>query len=274
MNPFRSASASIPSTPTLAALAIGLVLSLAGKPAFAQATIDHTKALAGNVTPGDAAGYPITISRPGHYKLMSNLTVPAGSKGIEATVPNVTLDLNGFTVSGPGSCTRSGFVVTCTGESGDSDGVEMRTASVVRNGTVQGFWRGIYIDGGSSVENVISRQNAGAGIIKRTQLTQTLKVSGSRAVLNGLSGMMLGGRGLVIDSEALLNGGYGIYGEAGAVRSTRVIASAAHGNGKGGFVFVTVSGSQSHGNQLESGLGTARSVVTSAGGNVDDDGVH
>ena len=30
--------------------------------AFAQATINHSKALAGNVTPGDTAGYPVTMT--------------------------------------------------------------------------------------------------------------------------------------------------------------------------------------------------------------------
>ena len=38
--------------------------------------IDQNKALAGNVTPGDAPGFPVTITLPGSYRLSSNLIVP------------------------------------------------------------------------------------------------------------------------------------------------------------------------------------------------------
>src|SRR5260221_3357918 len=39
--------------------------------------IDQSKALAGNVTPGDAAGFPVTISRRGSYRLSGALVAPA-----------------------------------------------------------------------------------------------------------------------------------------------------------------------------------------------------
>ena len=38
--------------------------------------ITQANAQAGNVTPGDLAGFPVTISRSGSYKLASNLTIP------------------------------------------------------------------------------------------------------------------------------------------------------------------------------------------------------
>jgi hypothetical protein len=44
--------------------------------------IDQTRALAGNVTPGDAPGFPVTLSLPGSYRLSGNLTAPAGTDGI------------------------------------------------------------------------------------------------------------------------------------------------------------------------------------------------
>src|SRR5438128_1949460 len=58
--------------------------------------IDQNRALAGNLTPGDGPGFPVTISQPGSYGLSSNLTVPLGNHGIEITADGVTLDLNGF----------------------------------------------------------------------------------------------------------------------------------------------------------------------------------
>jgi hypothetical protein len=63
--------------------------------------IDQNRALAGNVTPVDAPGFPVTITQPGSYRLSGNLTAGANVSGIEILASNVTLDLNGFTISGP-----------------------------------------------------------------------------------------------------------------------------------------------------------------------------
>ncbi len=61
--------------------------------------IDQATVNAGGITPGDAAGFPATLSRPGRYKLAGNLRVPAEQSGIEATANDVTVNLNGFTIS-------------------------------------------------------------------------------------------------------------------------------------------------------------------------------
>lgn len=61
--------------------------------------INQAHALAGNVTPGDPAGFPVVISLPGSYQLTSNLDVPAGKSAVEITASHVTLDLNGFLIS-------------------------------------------------------------------------------------------------------------------------------------------------------------------------------
>src|SRR5690242_21281609 len=76
--------------------------------------INQNTALAGNVTPGDTPGFPVTIAAPGSYKLSGNLTVPdANTTAIQITADNVTIDLNGFSIIGPVVC--SGFPVTsCT----------------------------------------------------------------------------------------------------------------------------------------------------------------
>lgn len=108
------------STRTLVVTGVLALLALtAGGQALAQATIDQNKALAGSVTPGDAPGFPITLSVPGSYKLTGNLVVPGGLDGIEITSDNVTLDLNGFRIAGSGACTRdpSTVVVYCSSPS-------------------------------------------------------------------------------------------------------------------------------------------------------------
>src|SRR5882762_4507455 len=68
--------------------------------------IDQNRALAGNVTPGDAPGFPVTISQPGSYRLSGNLTVPdINTTAIQITADFVTLDLNGFSIVGQNVCT-------------------------------------------------------------------------------------------------------------------------------------------------------------------------
>lgn len=44
-------------------------------------------------------GFPYIINQPGSYQLTSNLVVPAGTNGIGIAASNVTLDLNGFTIT-------------------------------------------------------------------------------------------------------------------------------------------------------------------------------
>lgn len=108
--------------------------------------INQAKANAGGVTPGDAAGFPVTLSRPGRYKLSGNLAVPEAFSGISVTANDVTLDLNGFTIKG------------------DNSSYAVLGVSVVRlrvmNGTITGFTNsnggfGIDADGeGDLVENM------------------------------------------------------------------------------------------------------------------------
>ncbi len=70
--------------------------------------IDQNHALIGNITPGDAPGFPVTISQPGSYRLSGDLIVPdANTTAIQITADHVTLDLNGFAIIGPTVCTSS-----------------------------------------------------------------------------------------------------------------------------------------------------------------------
>ena len=53
--------------------------------------INQARALAGGVTAGDSAGFPVTLSASGSYRLTGNLTVPSSTSGIVASSasPNV-----------------------------------------------------------------------------------------------------------------------------------------------------------------------------------------
>jgi hypothetical protein len=109
-----------------AALCVAVAASLA-TPAFAAGEIllTHAKALAGNVTPGDAPGFPITLSKAGSYQFASVIHPTAGSIGIQVTSPDVTIDMNGFRLHGSGVAFH---------------GITGGVASVtVRNGTITNF---------------------------------------------------------------------------------------------------------------------------------------
>lgn len=194
----------------LLSLATGLAgYALSCGLAHAQVTIDQNKAMAGNVTPGDTAGFPITISQPGSYKLTGNLTVPAGVMGIEITADNVTLDLNGYTVRGPVTCLRNSStrIVSCSALDAFAFGIfSMQKDSVVRNGSVRGFGAmGVYFtdSGSGSAENLRVSHNGGMGIkIARGNMV------GVEAELNGTSGIVVGG--MATRCTARDNGGTGI----------------------------------------------------------------
>ena len=87
----------------LAALSTAALFALSPTvPAYAAVVITQAKAIAGNVTPGDTPGFPVTLSLPGSYLLGSNLAVPANTDGVSITAHDVTLDLGGFRIYGSG----------------------------------------------------------------------------------------------------------------------------------------------------------------------------
>jgi hypothetical protein len=137
--------------------------------AEAQTAINQSSALAGGVTSGDGPGFPVTINAPCRYVLTSNLTVGPNVSGVRINADGVTLDLNGFTIIGPGP--GSGHGVTSTG---------CCLNITVRNGYITGF------GSGSGV------MLAGAGH----------RVESIRAFGNGASGISIGDSCTVIDSTA------------------------------------------------------------------------
>jgi hypothetical protein len=185
--------------------------------------IDQNRAMAGNVTPGDDPGLPVSISKPGSYRLAGNLTVPdADTSAIVITADGVTLDLNGFSIAGPLLCT-AGPAVTCLAV-GKGIGIEAAhilaaTRGVrVFNGSVRGMGSmGILLGGmGSSVSHITVDQNGGGG------MSVNGNVSESAATMNGSFGII----GLnVRDSSAVQNAGDGIIVDGGGVATGNVSSS-------------------------------------------------
>jgi hypothetical protein len=174
-----------------------LLVALAAGTAAAQTQIDQAKAIAGGVTPGDAPYFPITISKPGSYKLTSNLDVPFQVNAIVIDADNVTLDLNGFEIRSTGVCERDLYsgVVSCNSQDAGTmknaySGIDINgTNAVIRNGTVSGFrGHGVNGHGGTWLDGMRIRHNRHHGV--------SMSGAGNR----------------VTDSDLQMNQGSGLYG--------------------------------------------------------------
>ena len=174
------------------ALLVPMSLLVLAVPVQAQKAFNQGKAMQGNVTPGDAPGFPVTISKEGAYTLTSNLTVPdKHTTAIEITASNVTLDLNGFAILGPG-------------ELGVGYGIFANNSSNVT--VVNGSVRGMGAD----------------AVALRGRLHRVEKV---HAKDNGI-GILVGHNSLVIGCTAGFNRRYGIYVEhSSVVRESTAVAN-------------------------------------------------
>src|SRR5262245_56442078 len=108
--------------------------------------INQVAVFAGGITPGDTPGFPATLSQAGSYRLTGNLDVTKMQNGnpqpnsenvtaILVAADDVQIDLNGFAIIGPVTC--SGNPTTCTPSSGTGSGIEDQGVHrvTVRNGT-------------------------------------------------------------------------------------------------------------------------------------------
>jgi len=212
----------IPSLP-LPRAAAGLALALAlGEPAHAGEgviEINAARALAGGITTGDAPGFPVTLSQPGAYRLTSDLVVGRGGGGGTAnttillvTADFVDIDLNGFGLRGPASC--SGVPASCAG-TGTGRGVDAsgNAGAAIHDGTVEGLGsNGIFAGSDAQVWNLVARGNGGNGVfVGNGGVARNVVASG-----NGGGGIVGGANVLVHDSTASANANAGIFVQAGS----------------------------------------------------------
>jgi parallel beta-helix repeat protein len=201
-----------------------------------------------------AAGpYPFKITGHGSYRLTSNLKPPAGIDGIDVSATNVTIDLNGFAIIGPGSS-----IITPTGISAVVDDV------TVENGTVTGFGIGVDVGNFGIVRNVHADVN-GSGI-----------QAGFDAVVEGCTAnnctlaiepaINCGGASAISGNTANGNAGIGI---ACVANGCVISGNTANANGSAG-IDCGGSGCQISGNVVfnnSTGI-EAADTITGFGGNV------
>jgi hypothetical protein len=197
--------------------------------------INQARALAGGVTASDTAGFPVTIDVRGSYHLTSDLVRPDVGNAIAINADDVSLDLEGFTVSGPVTC--SGAPVTSCSATLGSSGILGSTRSnvTIRNGTLRGFsGSGISLGSYARIEEVVAIGNGsngilvGAGSSVRSSLargnfvdgigaTEGAAVSGSVALDNGDDGIVVGAGSAVRSNASRNNGGDGYVAGTGSL---------------------------------------------------------
>jgi hypothetical protein len=255
-----------------------LILSLiaafifAATPAAAvdgQILITQAKANAGGVSPGDTAGYPITISQPGSYKLASNLTVNKATRGIIVTAHDVTIDFNGFRLFG-NNIGNIGIL-----SAANSLTIKNGMISLFKSNAIHGsgpFWtidnmrivfnagNGIYATGSARqwvVSNSMIVENgslgiqmfaADPGILIRNNLVNGNGLQGIEVRHAHIEGSMISGnggslssgilihKGMVLGSTITDNGGYGISAASASVGFGNNTLSGNNVRGSGGQV--------------------------------------
>ena len=166
------------------------------------AAVEPRRPISATTTPGDADSiYRITL--PGSYYLTGNVSVTPGQSGIEIVANNVTIDLNGFTISPLLAGSLDGIVEDTTNFS--------HFNIVIRNGTISGMGgNGINLGDNSSnhrIERVNATNNGAIGI----RFGYNGVVESCQAYSNDSSGIVcFGSNSLIHSCTAYDNGGSGI----------------------------------------------------------------
>jgi hypothetical protein len=237
-----------------AAVALLIAGARAAQAADGVLEINELCALVGGCFPGDAPGFPVEITAGGSYRLSSALLVGGSDvTAISITASDVTLDLAGFGVRGPVTC--SGVPPVCT-PSGTGIGISGASAARVRvrDGFVSGMGsHGVALGPAARVDGVIARSNGGAGI----SLGMRGAVVRSSAQRNGGDGITTLRAGSVRESTAALNGGAGIgTGEGSLVRACTVTSNARGIDVALGSVVIASMAYENSGNGFDLGPGS------------------
>jgi hypothetical protein len=186
-----------------------------GAPGPTMKTLDQVEARTPLGQPIAPATLPITINSAGSYYLTGNVTAPSGYTGsgivVNTNVSNVTIDLNGFMVTGV-SGSNSGIILgggvsnvailngTIRNWSSDGiNGVGNRNVRVENIRAITNGGGGIRVDVNGVVSNCVADGNALTGIAGTTGCLithcQTSGTSGSPG-----NGIQVGTGSVIIDS--------------------------------------------------------------------------
>ncbi len=222
---------------------LGLAPLLAVSPSHAvtndngDVLITQAAVNAGGITPGDTAGFPVTISLPGTYRLTTNLAVTAAVNGTEVRANDVTIEMGGHTLAGSG-IGRNGIA-------------SFNRALTVTGGQVRGFTN----DGIRSIAqhlkviNMLVTSNGRTGVYADRSGGPASNIAyatvlASTITNNAGRGIECGSDCRVESSQVSSNGSYGIYTEGSGGFA---FANTVNNNGQYGIAF---GGSGGAGNNM------------------------
>jgi hypothetical protein len=191
-------------------------------PAFA---VDGTT-LINQATVLGAGGFPYHITQSGSYRLSGNL-VAANSTAIVISGTNVTLDLNGFTISCSACIAVPGVLSTTSG-------------TTIQNGTVTGFLGGggigVFFQGtGAKVDHVTAAVNT-TGIVTQGATLTVTNSNISNNTFDGVSGQ--GSTLTILDNVISSNGQDGIDIQTGLISRNTIDSNGATGSFTRGGIIV------------------------------------
>lgn len=204
-----------------------------------------------------AADIPLIISQPGNYYLTENITTATTEAAIRISASDVTIDLGGFTLRGPGG-TPTGL----------RDGIRLQSSHSgiwIRNGTIAGF-QGRGIDMSLAAANVRISDvcvTACGGMGARVGSAGAV-VERCTASANGQSGLSGAGQAVAfIDCTAVANGdaGFVLGGAACTARGCSAVQNTSDGF-RAPTGFTEISGCKAYDN------GGDGFVVTNAGATI------
>ncbi|NNE36339.1 MAG: hypothetical protein HKN13_13965 [Rhodothermales bacterium] len=172
----------------LLALSISTLAASANEGAI---EINQVCASLGGCFSGDLGGFPVTITNAGSYRLTSDLSLStADTTGIRITGDDVSIDLAGFTIQGPGTVGTGRGIEHFTGSR-----VRIRNGSIVGTGST-----GISLRVVATVTNMFVSDTGGSCI----STSNAGMIRNSRVLRCGNSGIVPGGSpGLVLDSTVI-----------------------------------------------------------------------
>ena len=207
-------------------------------------------------TPGNAYAAFI-INKPGSYYLTGNFTV-TGTVGIEVQASDVTIDLNGFTISAGAS--GSGSAVRCS-----SDGQEVWKNFAIRNGNLVGAFTDAALDVDapqSAIENINVRGSADYGLAVgpastirecfidscRIGLSASIGTIVENCVIRNCTQYGASVGDVVIRDCSFSFNGNGIYCYAAAVIESNMFRS--NGSGSGAGIILNAAGASVQNNSI------------------------
>jgi parallel beta-helix repeat protein len=201
----------------------------------------------------DTAGYPVTIDRGGSYRLTGDLVVPdENTDGIDVVVSppaEVTIDLNGFSIRGPVTC--SGYPPTsCSPAGGSGVGVRFTGGAGTRlrilNGTIRGM-------GSAGVSEPVGDDLTVESLRVRDTQSGIVAYDHARVVDTEVENALV--QGIYVGVASLVRGCTVMYGGGDAVTvgpGSTVAGCTVSGNGGRGIVAssaATVTGNTVFGNK-------------------------